>query len=269
MSLFRNATEEFSEEILYGTYYAYIMPEVRAWVEQQFPDTQVNGKTQPNILKEAVESSINVLLMGALFMLMRYQEAFLERLFALSRAGSLAILTGGKGAYDRLKNKIKGKRGVRAASRYAKVGDTMQTRAMLAQHVQSQADTIINARNSQYNSSSIYSPAAEVHSSGVHKERLYREVGDSKVNAKLQLAMFKLQSGTFSEADKETLKIIFKSANPGVAYDPSKIDIEHLNKISHYMFTVDSNGKIIGLTESILHLLNGLGYLHKSNSGSN
>ncbi|GEM_PF-6798912 len=269
MPLMRNATEEFAEEILYGSYYAYIMPEVRDWVESHFPDTVVNGKTQPNILKEAVESSINVLLMGALFMLLRYQEAFLEKLFSLSRAGSLAVLTGGKVSYDRLKNKIKGLRGVRATNRFKKVGDTMQPRVMLAQHIQSQTDTIINARNSQYNSSSVYTPAASVHSSGVHKERLYRELGDSKVNAKLQLAMFKLQSGTFSEADKETLKVIFKSANPGVAYDPSKIDIEQLNKISHYMFTVDSDGKLIGLTEAILHLLNGLGYLHKSNSGAN
>ena len=98
MGVFRNAGEEFSEEIMYGVAYAFIFPQVRQWIDQKFPDEidPVTKRTKPNILKEAVESSINVLMMGAMFMIMRYQEAFLDKLFAISRSASLFVLSGGK-----------------------------------------------------------------------------------------------------------------------------------------------------------------------------
>ena len=77
--------------------------------------------------------------------------------------------------------------------------------------------------------------------------------------------MFKLFSGTFSEADKQTLKAVFKSANPTASYNPDSMDITQLNKISEFMFVKDSEGHIIGLTRAFLDLLNGLSYLHNKN----
>lgn len=269
MSIARNAGEEFLEEILYGSAYAYVFPQVREWLDSEFPDSVVNGKTQPNIMKEAVESAINVIMMGVLFMIIRYQEAFLDRLFALSRSATVAMLGGGKRFMNAAKNKIKSLRGVNAINRYNRFGESMNARVGLANHIQAQTDSIIKARDSQYNSVSIYSPGAQTVDTSVQKERLYQELGASKANAKIQLSMFKLHSATFSEADKQTLKAIFKSVNPNVAYDPTKVNIEDLNKIAHWMFTVDKDGKIIGLTEAMLHLLNGLGYIYKSNSGGN
>lgn len=270
MGVFRNAGEEFSEEIMYGVAYSFIFPQVRQWIDQKFPDEidPETKRTKPNILKEAIESSINVIMMGVLFMIMRYQEAFLEKLFAVSRSATLFVLAGGKEYLDKLRGRIKGRRGVSAINRMNKYGDAMSQRIEMAKHIQMQADSIIKARDSQYNSVSIYAPAAQMHDTAVQKERLYQELGSSKANAKLQLAMFKMFSGSFNETDKQTLKHLYKTIDPTGTFDPNKVDVEKLNKISEFMFATDSNGKIMGLTDAFVSIINGMGYMHKTNSGA-
>ena len=65
MPIARNAGEEFLEEIIYGTAYRYITPWIRQRVDSWFPDeVDADGHTKPSLLKEAVESSLNVIVMG-------------------------------------------------------------------------------------------------------------------------------------------------------------------------------------------------------------
>ena len=61
--LARNATEEFFEEILFGSAYQYGTPAIRDKLNQWFPDEKdEKGHTKPNIMKDAFESAINVLI---------------------------------------------------------------------------------------------------------------------------------------------------------------------------------------------------------------
>jgi hypothetical protein len=268
MGLGKNAADEFCEEILYGAAYVYVFPEVRKWIDQKFPDEidPETKRTKRNIMKDAIESSLNVIMMGVMFMIIRYQEQFLEKLFAISRSASLFIYSGGKQVLDKLREGIKSRRGVSAINRMNKYGDSMSQRIEMAKHIQMQTDSVINARDSQYNSTSIYTPAAQIQDTAVQRERLYEQLGDSKTNARLQLAMFKMLSGSFTPADYEVLKNIYKTIDPTGQFDPSKVDVNRLNKISEFMFVTDNSGKIVGLTDAFMSVLNGMGYIHKANS---
>ena len=264
----RNASEEFLEEIIYGTAYRYITPWIRQRVDEWIPDeVDEKGHTQPSILKEAVESSLNVLVMGVLFMIIRYEEAFLDVIFGLARGAKTAVLVGGKNAYNALKSRVTSLRGVRATSRAKNLVPMTapDARAILVASVDAELRNIVVARQTQYMSAMSYTPAAQMHDTAVQKEMIYQQLGAAKANTKIQLSMFKLFSGTFSEADKQTLKAVFKSANPTGTYKPDSINIEQLNKMSEFMFVKDSEGRIIGLTRAFLDLLNGLSYLHNKN----
>ncbi len=268
MGLGRNAAEEFSEEIIYGFSYRYINPWVRKKIDEWIPDTvDDNGRTQPNILKEAAESAINVIVMGVIFLIIRYEEQILDRLFMLARSAKGVILAGGRTAYNALKNKVKLMRGVRATNRFNRAGDDFNSRVGLVRSVDNELSNIVQARQTQYMSTASYGPAAQMHDTAVQKERLYQELGSSKVNAKLQLSMFKLFTASFTETDKQVLKQVFKGIDPNGTFNPAKVDVAQLNKISEFMFIRDSNNKIVGLSRAFIDLLNGLGYVHKSNSG--
>ena len=219
------------------------------------------------LMYQVLPAGIRFVVMGVLFTIIRYEEALLDILFGLSRTLKTNILFGGKTAYNALKNRVKSLRGVRATSRARNLVPMSGTdsRAVLIATVDSELRNIVVARQTQYMSAMSYTPAAQMHDTAVQKEMIYQQLGAAKANAKIQLSMFKLFSGTFSEADKQTLKAVFKSANPTASYDPDSMDITHLNQISEFMFVKDSEGRIIGLTRAFLDLLNGLSYLHNKN----
>ncbi len=263
MGLGRNATEEFFEEIIAGGIYSFITPWIRKKIDAWFPDTvDASGKTQPNILKEAVESSINVLVMGVMFLIIRYEEQFLEKLFLLARGAKVSILGFGRDALNFARGKIQGMRGVKATNRFKSFGRDMQTRTAYAQIIDNEARNIIAARHLQYASTMSYMPAAQMYDSAINRESLYQGRAAEQAKVQMQLATFKLLTGAFTANDKTMLKSIYKTIDPTGAFDPNKVDVEKLNKISSFMFATDDTGKIIGLSEAFIELINGLGYLH-------
>ena len=81
------------------------------------------------------------------------------------------------------------------------------------------------------------------------------KVGNAMASRYNETLLFKLFTGSFSDNDKTIIKKILGT------YDPSKIDVNDLNKISSFMFVKDDNDKIVGLSEAFLELVNGLGYV--------
>ena len=269
MALGKNVGEEFFEEIIAGVAYSYITPWIRKKVDSWFPDTvDEHGRTQPNILKDAVESSINVLVMGVMFLIIRYEEQFLEKMFLLARSAKVSLLGFGRDALNFLKNKIQGLRGVKATNRFRSFGRDMTTRTAYAQMVDNEARNIIAARHLQYASTLSYMPAAQMYDSSVSRESISSSRGAEQAKVMLQLATFKLFSGGFTSNDKIVLKSIYKTIDPSGNFNPNNVDVEKLNQISSFMFATDDAGHVIGLSSAFLDLLNGLGYLHKSNSGT-
>ncbi|MDD3466635.1 MAG: hypothetical protein PHE67_05740 [Campylobacterales bacterium] len=269
MGLGRNASEEFFEEIIAGLAYSYVTPWIRKKVDAWFPDAvDEHGRSQPNILKDAVESSINVIVMGVMFLIIRYEEQFLEKLFILARSAKVSILGFGRDALNSAKNKIKSLRGVKATNRFNSFGRDMTTRTAYAQIVDNEARNIIAARHLQYASTLSYMPAAQMYDSSVSREGIVANRGAEQAKVMLQLATFKLFSGGFTSSDKTVLKSIYKTIDPTGNFDPNKVDVDKLNQISSFMFATDDAGHVVGLSAAFLDLLNGLGYLHKSNSGA-
>ena len=263
------AGEEFIEEIMFGATYAYVMPKVRDYISKEFPDEKdEKGHTKPNIMKDAVESAINVIVMGVLFMIVRYEEAFLEKLFAFSRTAILGIYGGARTALNFIKERIKGKRGVAARSMFSKFGDDVQSKALIAQNIHLEASNIIEARQTQYISTQSYMPSAQAMDTVVARQQYQEFVGSAKAQTRLQLAMFKLLSATFNESDKQTLRTIYKTIDPSGGFDPEKADIDKLNKISEFMFVKDESGHITGLSAAFMELINGLSYVHNKSTST-
>ena len=90
----KNSANEFFETIIYMTAYNEARDKIQEYT---------SGIENP-ILREAAESAANVAAFGGIFMIIRYEEAILEKAFAVA-SGLVAILMGvGKKAVDKLKN---------------------------------------------------------------------------------------------------------------------------------------------------------------------
>jgi len=87
------------------------------------------------------------------------------------------------------------------------------------------------------------------------KEELNLRLGNAMASRYNETLIFKLLTSSFSANDEIILKKILGT------YDPDKIDVNDLNKIASFMFVKDDEGKIVGLSQAFLELVNGLGYI--------
>lgn len=239
-SIGQNTAQEFFETLIYLTAYE----EARSLISNYTKDID-----NP-ILKEAMEDALNVLAFGLVYELIRVEEYFIDRVFAI--AGSLVAFLlspfrgrkfGGKGVKGLLS---------RFLFRYSD-----SDRIQLANLVVNQTGNLLNARSNQYQSSLLYQNYNDTKLRIYERERLHFQVADAYSKNYLNTLMFKLFTKTFSQNDEVILKKILGRDSIG------NLSVDDINRISDFMFVKDSSGKVVGLTEAFLEILNGLGYVKR------
>jgi len=237
----QNSAEEFFETLIYMVAYE----EARNMISEFTKDID-----NP-YLKEAVESAANVAVFGGIFLIIQYEEKIIEKVFNLASAVITSLILMPKKGLS----KLKGLRGRKLSIVSKILGGLNDDAVGKANVITNQLGNFISGRNNQYQSMNLVEGSQLIRKSVFQKEDINLKLGNAMASRYNETLLFKLLTSSFSQKDKTILKKILGT------YDPDKIDINDLNKISSFMFVRDSDGNIIGLSEAFLELVNGIGYI--------
>jgi hypothetical protein len=277
MAVARNAADEFFETIIFMSAQNYVQKYVSEYVTKAYPDTEdfvigddgkpkkdANGKAitvkRPNIIGEAVAGAANVVVMGAIMYVIRYEEKFMERFFVLVNGAITFIVADGKAFFNKVKSKVLSKRGYGATKLSEGLNDSKAERIELAKLVSDRADSVLQGRSNQHHSSSTYGTSVSALDAAVNREALNHKIGNSMVQAQLQMLMFKLFSKNFTATDNALIKKVMQNAG---ATPSSNVTADDLNKIADFMFVKDVAGNITGLSELFLQMTMGMNLHNK------
>ena len=239
----QNATEEFFETLIYMTAYNEAVNMIKDFT----------GDIENPYLREAVESAFNVAVFGGIFMIIQYEEKIIEYVFN-AVSGSVSVLMN---IPKKTINKLKGLKGRKFTILSKILGGFSDNGIQKSQVIVSQLNNFIQGRNNQYQSLSLVDSTQEIRKSVYTRENMRMELASKMAQRYNETLLFKLLTSSFTANDKTILKKILGT------YNPDKIDVDDLNKISNFMFVKDNNNKIIGLSEAFFELINGLGYVNK------
>ncbi|ATB68881.1 hypothetical protein SJPD1_0767 [Sulfurospirillum diekertiae] len=241
----KNSAEEFFETIIMMVGY-----EESKKIIQGFTKDIENP-----ILKEAVESSMNVLTFGFIMQAVRTQEAFVSKIFHLVEVlGASLIADPAKRALAKMR-KFKGVKLFRRMGFFQGSNqDNIMTAGIIFTHagnysrqqgvssstsMGSSLDLMNSTKNSLYN-----------------REQLHMGLGNNMASRYNETLMFKLFTKSFTAQDTTLMKKILGRDTASV------LDVNDLNKAADFMYTKDSNGKLTGLSEEFMNLINALAYVH-------
>lgn len=236
-----NTAEEFFETLIYMTAYEEAVKMIHSFTED----------IENPYLREAVESAANVAVFGGIFMIIQYEEQMLEKVFNMTSAFVTSLILLPKKGFNLLRG-LKGRKLSIVSKILGSFNDDAVNKANV---VVNQLGNFISGRNNQYQSMNLVDGAQQIRKTVFQKEDMSFKVGNAMASRYNETLLFKLFTGSFSDNDKTIIKKILGT------YDPSKIDVNDLNKISSFMFVKDDNDKIVGLSEAFLELVNGLGYV--------
>jgi hypothetical protein len=237
----QNTAEEFFETLIYFVAYEEATKIIH----------NLTKDIENDVIREAVESALNVLAFGLIFELIRMEESFVERIFSIAEALVVAILGWGQS----LKRKFLRGKGIKAVLR-GLLGGFLDNSGTVAQVVVAQAGNQMLARQSIYNSAGhqgLFGTYLETKRYLVEREDHHFRVADAYARRYLETLLFKLFTANFTEQDRTLLRKILNKPN---------VSPEDLNKVSEFIFARDDKGNIVGLSKAFLELINGLGYLH-------
>lgn len=246
--VFKNGVEEFGETLIMGALLGYSSEQVRKWSE----------RIENPLLRDAVESSLQVISFGLVFQLIRMEEKVIDIIF--DRLGILVMglyalpktLSDKLTAWQRGK-KLFGKLGGQIVSN---ILGTQEKRIGLANVLTMQAGNYLQARHNSSNSQGLYHSYIQTRDSVLRADSLKADLAKGINDQYLQTLMFKTLTSNFTPSDEQMLKKILGRENIG------DIKIEDLNKMGEFMFAKDDAGHVVGLSKAFLELINGLGYLH-------
>jgi len=239
----QNTAEEFFETLIY----------MAAYDEARKMISEFTKNIENPYLKEAVESAANVAVFGGIFLIIQYEEQIIEKVFNVASALITSLILLPKNTINKLK-RFRGRKLRLVSKILSGFNDDAINKANV---ITSQLGNFIAGRNNQYQSMNLVEGSQLIRKSVFQKEEISLKLGNAMASRYNETLIFKLLTSTFSEQDKTILKKILGT------YNPDSLDIEDLNKISSFMFVKDDNGKIIGLSEAFLELVNGLGYINK------
>lgn len=246
----QNSAEEFFETIMYMTAY----DEARQQINNFTKDIE------SPILKEAVESSMQVLTMGVVFYLMRTQEKWIEKLF-LTIETLVGVLLASQFA-DKLKNKFAGLKGMKVFQKFGMFQTSFSDKIQVAQLVVAQGGNHAHSENSHSTTPDIMSNVTAQKEHLVNKEKLHLQLGSNMASRYNETLLFKLFTKSFTPNDELLMKKILGRDTA------TEINVEDLNKVADFLFVTDNQGNMTGLSEQFFQLINGLGYVHNKTSGS-
>ncbi|MDO8454082.1 MAG: hypothetical protein Q7S59_05880 [Sulfurimonas sp.] len=248
-SIGSNSASEFFETIIYQTAYTEAQGQIR----------DMSKDIQSSIVKDALESSMTVLSAGLIFMLIRKQEDFIEKIFAVAQ--SMVVLLLGSQYAQKIAGKIGNLKGLKLFKKLSLFRSSYADRVATAGLVVSHTGNHMHASASSKQTSSVVGDITGVKEHVVNKEKLNLAVGGTMAQRYNETLMFKLFTKSFSPNDEMMIKkMVGKDAG-------AVLKAEDLNKVADFMFVTDSEGNITGLTEQLFSLINGLGYVHHNTKG--
>lgn len=242
----KNSAEEFFETIIMMVGYEESKKIIQAFTKD----------IENPIFKEAIESSMNVLVFGVIMYAVRAQESLVGKIFDLAEVlfASLLFEPAKKGLARLSKFK-----GMKFLNRMKLFSDSNQENLMTAQLVamhqgfKSSAKTIISSPSSQ---ASAYQLQLDTKNSLYNREQLHMNLGNNMASRYNETLMFKLFTKSFTAQDTTLMKKILGRDTASV------LNVDDLNKAADFMYTKDSNGKLTGLSEEFMNLINALAYVH-------
>lgn len=255
----KNGVNEFFEDLTYNVAYTEVLKTLKGALGLDHKDSSV--------VKEAFESSLNIMVSSALFLYIRKQEEWLNKIIELifSLLASAITFIGGKLAYGAIKNKFAKFKG--RGKRLSKIMDFFGN---------SRSDAINSARlvvetgqfyssnkyANQQSSSSGISGYIQSKSGIIQQESHNLNIARAKVQSINETLLFKLFTKNFTQSDIEMINRICGNKTNG------NITKEQLNQVADFMYITDDKGQITGLSEQFLTMLNGLGYMHNKTKKS-
>jgi hypothetical protein len=241
-----NTASEFFETIIYMTAYN----EARTYINDFTKDID------NNVLKEAIEGAANVLVFSLVFKLIQAQEDFIEKVFVSASALATLLLSG---VGSKITNKLRKLKGVKLFRRFNLFSDTMNQRVALTNTVATATNAVMvsqSAVNSRPNQVSAYDTINSLKNTMYNRENLHMQFGNNMASRYNETLLFKLLTKSFTANDELLVKKILGRDTASV------LNMEDLNKVADFMYTTDTNGNPIGLSEAFIDLINGLGFLH-------
>lgn len=243
----KNTAEEFFETIIYMTAYN----EARQQISEFTKDID-----NP-VLQEAIEGAAHVLVFGMVFKLIQLQEGFIDRVFATANTLIVLLITNPK---NKIMNKLRTLKGFKLFSRFNLFGNTMNERVLTAQVVSDMVGNHVRGRSMSNNGSThrvnSLSMVNDIRSSVYQRESLHMQFGSDMAKRYSETLLFKLFTKSFTPQDELVIKKILGRDTA------SALSIDEMNQVADFLYTKDSNGNPIGLSEAFVDLINGLGFLH-------
>ncbi len=248
-SIGENSASEFFETIIYQTAYTEAQGQIRDFTKD----------IKSEVVKDALESAMTVLSAGLIFMLIRKQEDFIEKIFLTAQ--TLVTLLLGSQYAQKIAGKLGNMKGLKLFKKLSLFRSSYADRVATAGLVINQTGNHMHASSSSKQSTSIVSDVTGVKEHVINKEKLQHSVGSDMAKRYSETLMFKLFTKSFSPNDAVMIKkMIGKDAG-------ATLEIDDLNKVADFMFVKDVDGNVTGLTEQLFSLINGLGYVHQNKVG--
>lgn len=245
-SVGKNSAEEFFETILYMTAYEESKTIIREFTKD----------IESPVMKEALESSLNVLVFGMVMHAVQKQEALIGKIFDLAEVlFALLLINPAKKAYNKLKNL----KGVKLTHKMGFFQSSNQENLMTAQIVATHqgfkgvSGASVSSSNNTLGS---YQMQLDTKNSLYNRENMHMNMGNNMASRYNETLMFKLMTKSFTPQDETLMKKILGRDSASV------LSMDDLNHMADFMYIKDSNGKLIGLSQQFMELVNGLGYLH-------
>lgn len=242
----KNSAEEFFETIIYMTAYE----ETRTIIQSFTKDIE------SPVLREALESSANVLAFSMVMYAVQKQEALIAVIFDKAELLFGILLLGpAQKAYNKLK-------GMKGTSLFRKMGffqnsnqENLMTAQMIATHqgFKGISKTSISSTDKGVKS---YQMQLDTKNSLYNRESLNMNMGNNMASRYNETLMFKLMTKSFTPQDETLMKKILGRTST------SALSMDDLNHMADFMYVKDSNGKLTGLSQQFMELMNGIGYLH-------
>ena len=250
----RNGVNEFFEDLTYNVAYNVVNKKLQ----------EILGLDNPknSIIKDAMLSSLNIMVSSALFLYIQKQEKFIYKIFALVSAiivAKLNILS------KAIKNRLSKMRGVKGRGNAIMRGlkfitgsksDNINFSRMGVAYGSLSGDNSLNSSLSNLNID------GGLKNTILNQESHNLNIARAKVQSINETLLFKLFTKNFTQSDIEMINRICGNKTNG------NITKEQLNQVADFMYITDDKGQITGLSEQFLTMLNGLGYMHNKTKKS-
>jgi hypothetical protein len=207
-------------------------------------------------VKEGIESAEQLVVTMGIFKLIQHTELWLQFLFEMGKVIIVALLSLGKKGFNKLKGHLmKGRRFKFMSEMLGSVlDDAIEKCKVFVAWIQA----LIDGRKSSFESGQMIEASQTNRSNVIQRDQSAMTLGKGLSENLINSLMFKLMTKTFNQQDEILLRKILGRQDVG------DLHVDDMNKVANFMYVTDINGNPSGLSEQMMSLLNGMGYVHKT-----